>query len=52
MAISDILFDAVEEIREWLKEFPATDSDEDKQLEKLLKEMDRVRAMLDAPPKV
>lgn len=50
MAISDILFDAVFEIREVLRTRQRAYSDIMPKIEHVLKEMDSLRTELDAPP--
>lgn len=51
MAISDTLFDAAEEIRVYLSEFPDAYEFVRPEVDRLLKEMDALRVKLDTPPK-
>lgn len=50
MAISDTLFEAIEELKGDLSSNPAMYRDVRPQIEALLTEMDRVRVLLDTPP--
>jgi hypothetical protein len=50
MAISDTLWEAVEEIRGYLKNHPSMYGDVRPRIESLLVEMDQVRVLLDTPP--
>ncbi len=50
MAVSDTLFDAIEEIRDELASHPGTYGAVRRQIEALLAEMERVQFLLDAPP--
>lgn len=50
MAVSDILSDASEEIRDYLDGHPGMYEDVRPQIEALLDEMKRVRVLLDTPP--
>ena len=49
--ISDTLSEAIEDIRESLQKGWYGDGEMKKEIEKLVADMDRVRALLDAPPK-
>lgn len=48
--VSDVLFDAAENIRSYLKRMPDTYVDIEPRLQKLLGEMDAIRKELDTPP--
>jgi hypothetical protein len=50
MAVSDILFDASEGIREYLQTNPRMYDEVQPRLNKLLSEMDALRTELDTPP--
>lgn len=52
MAISDVLFEAADDIREYLKEMPDTYQDYRLRLLALLRNMDKLREELDTPPSV
>ena len=48
--ISDVLSDAVQEMRDYLAELPETYANVRGDLDKLIADMDAMRARLDAPP--
>lgn len=48
MAISDVLYETAEEIREYLREQPETYETMKARLQRLLGTMDRIRAELDS----
>lgn len=50
MAISDVLYESAEEIREYMREMPEVYAPMKMRLSRLLGNMDRIRAELDAPP--
>lgn len=50
MAVSDTLFDAIEEIRDTLASQPRMYGAVRSQIETLLADMERVRLLLDTPP--
>jgi hypothetical protein len=50
MAVSDTLFEAIEEIRDCLASNPGMYGTDRPQIEALLAEMQRVRVLLDTPP--
>lgn len=50
MAISDVLYESAEEIREYMREMPEAYEHIKSRLQRLLGSMDRIRAELDTPP--
>jgi hypothetical protein len=50
MAISDVLYESAEEIREYMREQPEMYEFMKARLQRLLGSMDRLRAELDTPP--
>jgi len=50
MAISDVLYESAEEIREYIRENPESYEHVKARLQRLLGAMDRIRAELDTPP--
>lgn len=50
MAISDVLYESAEEIREYMREMPEAYEPMKARLSRLLASMDRIRAELDTPP--
>ncbi|MCK1445386.1 hypothetical protein IVB43_23665 [Bradyrhizobium sp. 48] len=50
MAISDVLYESAEEIREYMREMPEAYEPMKARLNRLLGSMDRLRAELDNPP--
>jgi hypothetical protein len=50
MAISDVLYESAEEIREIMRERPEDYKSIQARLNRLLGSMDRIRAELDTPP--
>lgn len=50
MAVSDSLFDAAEDIREYLEQYPDYYQFIRPELDRLLKDMDSLRIRLDTPP--
>lgn len=50
MAISDVLYESAEEIREYMREMPEAYISTKARLARLLNSMDRIRAELDNPP--
>lgn len=50
MAVSDTLSDSAEDIREYLEQYPDYYEFIRPDLDRLLKEMDRLRIKLDEPP--
>jgi len=50
MAISDVLYESAEEIREYMREMPEVYAPMKMRLSRLLGSMDRIRAELDAAP--
>lgn len=50
MAISDVLYESSEEIREYMREMPEAYAPMKARLGRLLGNMDRIRAELDAAP--
>lgn len=50
MALSDTLFEAAEEIRDYLRDGPHMYAEVRPQIEVLLADMERIRVMLDTPP--
>lgn len=51
MAVSDVLYETAEEIREYMREMPDAYEPMKARLNRLLSNMDRIRAELDqAPP--
>ena len=48
--ISDTLSDAVQEMRNYLRDMPEVYAEARPELEKLIADMDAMRARLDAPP--
>lgn len=51
MAVSDVLFEAAEDIRGYLKNSPESYEPWKSRLDKVLEEMDAIRIELDTPPK-
>jgi hypothetical protein len=50
MAISDVLYEAAEEIREYMRELPEAYEPTKARINRVLGSMDRLRAELDNPP--
>jgi hypothetical protein len=50
MAISDVLYESAEEIREYMRDRPEAYEGMKARLNRLLGSMDRLRAELDSPP--
>jgi hypothetical protein len=50
MAISDVLYEAADEIREYMREQPEAYEPMKARLNRLLGSMDRIRSELDTPP--
>jgi len=50
MAISDVLYESAEEIREYMREMPETYASMKARITRLLSNMDRIRAELDNAP--
>ena len=51
MAISDVLSEAAEDIREYMRKIPLTYDPLKERIDSLLQDMDDIRIELDTPPK-